>query len=275
MWRQGMKFAIATVATLALFGLVSLGFDASAVRVFLGITPPLDVPYVGTRSAMVDAMLDMAEVGASDHVIDLGTGDGRILIAAARDRGASGLGVDLDPTLIDSATAEAAKLGLSDHLTFREQDLFETPLHEADVVTMFLLPSVNLRLRPRLLEQLRPGTRVVSNRFRMGDWRPDEVRRASGYPAYLWIVPAQIAGSWQLNFEGRSIPVELQQTFQQVDGTALINGEAGAISPVLKGDRLRFSIDLADGKRVFEGVVQGDRLLPTDGAEWIARRQAE
>lgn len=272
-WRQGAKAVAAVVATAALFFLVAFGFDASAVRVFLGLTPPLDVPYVATRSAMVTAMLDMAEVGPSDRVIDLGTGDGRILLAAAQDRGASGLGVDLDPALIDDATDEAARLGLSDRVTFREQDLFETPLHDADVVTMFLLPSVNLRLRPRLLEELRPGTRVVSNRFDMGEWRPDGVRRIAGYDAYLWVVPAQVAGSWRLDVAGRSIPIQLEQRFQEVSGTAVIDGKPQSFSAVLRGNRLRFSLDLDAGAQEFAGVVEGDRLVPDGDADWMARRE--
>ncbi|KLI65244.1 hypothetical protein AAV99_04530 [Aurantiacibacter marinus] len=253
---------------------MAFGFDASAVRVFLGITPPLDVPYVGTRSAMVDAMLDMAEVGPSDYVIDLGTGDGRILIAAALDRGAGGLGVDLDPSLIDDAKAEADRLGLSDRVAFREQDLFDTSLQDADVVTMFLLPSVNLRLRPRLLD-LEPGTRIVSNRFDMGEWRADAVREVRGYSAYLWIVPAQVAGLWRLEFEGKSIALDLEQSFQDVSGTALIDGQSQAVTSILKGNRLRFGLEFGEERRVFEGEIQGDAFMPTDDADWLAERIPE
>lgn len=134
-------------------------------------------------------MLDMADVGPGDYVIDLGSGDGRILIAAARDRGARGIGIEIDPVLVREATANAAAAGIADRVTFKAQDLFETPLAEADVVTMFLLPEVNLKLRPRLLAQLKPGARVVSHVFDMGDWRPDETRRVGGARVHLWTIP--------------------------------------------------------------------------------------
>lgn len=270
-WRQGLKGLVAIAATLALFAAVAFGFDASAVRVFLGLTPPLDVPYVATRSATVDAMLDMAEVGTGDYVIDLGTGDGRILIAAARDRGANGLGVDLDAALIDDANDEAESLGLTDRVAFRVQDLFDTPLEDADVVAMFLLPEVNLRLRPRILE-LTPGTRIVSNRFDMGEWRADDQRQVRGYPVYMWTVPADAAGTWQLEFDGRSIPLTLEQSFQDVTGTAVIGGEVQAITAVLDGDAMRFGLELADGRRVFEGILQEGRFVPKDDANWQALR---
>jgi len=273
-WRPILKVAIAIVVTLTLFFLAAFFVDPSGVRERLGLVPPLDVPYVATRSAMVEAMLDMAQVGPSDHVIDLGTGDGRILLAAAQDRGAGGLGVDLDPTLIEDASAEAARAGLSDRVTFREQDLFETPLSEASVVTMFLLPSVNLRLRPRLLDELQPGARVVSNRFDMGDWRPDDVRRVGGYEAYLWIVPAQVAGEWRIELEGESIPLRLEQSFQDVRGTAVVDGEMHTLSATLQGDSLRFSLDLEAGERLFEGVVRDDRIEPVGDGEWLAVRAA-
>ncbi len=273
LWRKAFKGLAALGITGALFFAIAFGFDASAVRVFLGLTPPLDVPYVGTRPATVDTMLDMAEVGPSDHVIDLGTGDGRILLSAAQERGAGGVGVDLDPVLIDQATDAAASAGLTGRVIFLEQDLFDTPLHEADVVTMFLLPSVNLRLRPRLLEELEAGSRIVSNRFDMGDWRPDDVRRVGGYEAYLWIVPAQVAGSWRLDVGESSIPLELEQSFQDVQGTAAINGQIQLFTPVLRGDRLRFSLDLPGGEQVFDGLVDGDQFFPADDAEWLAVRE--
>lgn len=273
-WRRSLPAAAAVAATGALLSLAAFGFDASAVRVALGITPPLDVPYVTTRSAMVEAMLDMAQVGAADHVIDLGTGDGRILLAAARDRGAGGLGVDLDPVLIENAREEAEQLGVSDRVAFREQDLFATPLAEADVVTMFLLPEVNLRLRPRLLAELRPGSRVVSNRFDMGEWRADEIRRVDGYNAYLWIVPAQIGGQWLLQTSGQSIMLELDQRYQEVSGTALVDGETRAIDAVLRGEHLRFSFEIGGERREFEGVVDGEVLRPAGGEPWQAVRPA-
>lgn len=156
---------------------------------FLGRGPDLDVPYAETRPETIALMLDMANVGPDDFVIDLGTGDGRILIAAARDRGARGLGVDIDPVRIRQAQAAARRAGVADRVAFQVADLFETPLGQADVVTLYLLPEINLRLRPRLLGELRPGARVVSHAFDMGDWRPDERRRIGGDVVYRWTIP--------------------------------------------------------------------------------------
>ena len=185
---------LALVLTLLITGGIALGarcMSPGHVRcswaTLTGDAPKLDVPYLGTRSEVVDAMLDLARVKPGDRVLDLGTGDGRILIAAAR-RGATGLGVDIDPVLIADATAAAANAGVADRARFATQDLFATDLHGYDVVTMFLLPEVNLRLRPRLLA-LPPGTRIVSHAFDMGDWRPAATARVGGSRLYLWRVP--------------------------------------------------------------------------------------
>ena len=244
------------------------------MRVALGLTPELDVPYVATRSATVDTMLDMARVGPEDYVIDLGTGDGRILLAAAEQRGARGLGVDLDPALVREARGNAEDLGVADRVTFAEQDLFETDLSRASVVTMFLLPEVNLRLRPVLLEQLEPGSRVVSNRFDMGDWRPDDVRRTGGYNAYAWVVPANIAGDWRLEVDGRSIPIRFEQEFQRVEGFATLGQEQVIVSFSMDGADLRFTLDLGGEElHVFDGTVAGDRVVPGEGGEWSLTRR--
>jgi SAM-dependent methyltransferase len=169
------------------------GLASCSVATFFGNDPQLDVPYAATRPETVALMLDMANVGPDDFVIDLGTGDGRILIAAARDRGARGLGVDIDPVMIRRAQAAARRAGVADRVTFEVTDLFEMPLGEADVVTMYLIPSVNLRLRPRLLAELRPGSRVVSHAWDMGDWKPDDTRRAGGAVVYRWTIPGRAA----------------------------------------------------------------------------------
>ncbi|VVT12384.1 SAM-dependent methyltransferase [Erythrobacter sp. EC-HK427] len=274
MLRLIAKAVAALVVSVGLFLAVAYAFDPSAMRQRLGLTPPLDVPYVATRTSMVEAMLEMAEVGEGNYVIDLGTGDGRILIAAAQDRGARGLGVDLDPALVAEATRTAARLGLSDRLTFAEQDLFDTPLAEADVVTMFLLPEVNLRLRPRLLAELRPGARVVSNRFDMGDWRPDETRRVAGYEAYAWIIPAKVGGDWVLAEGGASISLTLVQHYQDVRGTAtLADGSSVPVTGVLEGEAMRLTVLFEDGARSFAGRVGEGRFVPDDAGEgWSATR---
>jgi len=149
----------------------------------------LDVPYVPSPEAVVNGMLKLADVHKGDVVYDLGCGDGRIVIAAAKDFGARGVGVDLNPERIHEATENARKAGVSGLVTFREGDLFHANIDEATVVTLYLLPSVNLRLKPKLLRELKPGTRVVSHSFDMGGWKPAKEIEVDGRPLYLWIIP--------------------------------------------------------------------------------------
>lgn len=229
----------------------------------------LDVPYVPTPMRVVDRMLDMAEVGPSDYLIDLGSGDGRIPVAAAR-RGARALGVDIDPMRIDEAHAAARLAGVETRARFRRQDLFETPLREASVVTMYLLPDVNLRLRPRILTELRPGTRVLSHNFTMGDWRPDAEEERDASRIYLWIVPAVVGGSWSLRLaDGTILPLELAQRFQEVSGTL-----AGAPirDATLRGTDFRFVADTRLGARIFRGRVGDSTIEAEPGGGWTARR---
>ncbi len=147
-----------------------------------------DVIFVPTREAVVEAMLDVAKVGSDDIVYDLGCGDGRIVIAAAK-RGARGVGIDIDPKRIQEANANAKDAGVTDRVMFLEQDLFTSDIREATVVTLYLLPGLNLKLRPILMEQLRPGTRIVSHDFDMGDWKPEETVQVDGKTVYLWTIP--------------------------------------------------------------------------------------
>ena len=149
----------------------------------------LDVPYVPTPQSVVDKMLDIAKVTGEDYLIDLGSGDGRIPIAAAKRFGAKGIGVDIDGARVQEARANAVNARVADKVEFKKQDLFETDLSQATVLTMYLLPRVNLQLRPRILNQLKPGTRVVSHSFDMGDWKPDQKIKVDGRTIYLWIVP--------------------------------------------------------------------------------------
>lgn len=196
----------AGLAAVLVLGLIALGgrcasptmVSCSVDTLFTG-GPKLDVPYKGTRPAVIARMLEMGEVGAGDYVIDLGTGDGRILIAAARERGASGLGIDLDAVLIGKARANARDAGVADRVRFETGDLFKAELAAADVVMMYLLPEVNWRLCPRLLAQLKTGARIVSHAFDMGEWRPDETRRAGGATVHLWRVPEPAARSGLCN----------------------------------------------------------------------------
>jgi len=228
--------------------------------------PRLDVPYVATDLEVVDAMLGLARVRPGDYVIDLGSGDGRILIAAARSNGARGLGVDIDPARIRESNDNARAAGVAGRVAFRRQDLFATPLAEADVLTLYLLPEVNLRLRPRILAEMRPGTRVVSHDFDMGDWRWDQRQRVGSAIIYLWTVPARVAGRWTLSAGGRTYPLMLVQTYQRLAGTA---GTARLEQAELTGDRIRFRANLGEGRRTFEGRVNGDTI---EGNDWRATR---
>jgi precorrin-6B methylase 2 len=190
--------------------------------------PARDVPYAPTPSAVVAKMLAMADVGSEDIVYDLGSGDGRIVIAAVRDFHAQrGVGIDIDPQRIEEANQNAQEAGVTDRVTFREGDIFEEDFSEATVVTLYLLSSVNLRLRPRLLEELSPGTRLVSQTFDMGDWKPDqhEVVNVYGWKSnvYFWRIPANVTGTWQVQLDGdngqQDYTLELEQQFQTIAGT--------------------------------------------------------
>lgn len=168
---------------------------AGALTVALAQQPQekkkLDVPYVPTPQSVVDAMLKLAAVTKNDVLYDLGCGDGRIVITAVKNHGARGVGVDIDPERIKEANANAQKAGVSDKVKFLEQDLFQTDFKEASVVTLYLLPDINLKLRPKLQSELKPGTRIVSHAFDMGDWQPDKTENVEGRTIYLWTIPAK------------------------------------------------------------------------------------
>ncbi len=162
---------------------------ALAAAAQTGTSPHLDVPYVPSPNAVVDGMLKLANVKKGDVVYDLGCGDGRIVIAAARDYGAKGVGVDLNPERIREARENAKNAAVENLVRFEENDLFKANISDATVVTLYLLPSVNERLRPKLLQDLKPGTRIVSHSFDMGDWKPDKDEMVEGRHVYLWVVP--------------------------------------------------------------------------------------
>lgn len=155
-----------------------------------------DVIFVTTPPAVVKAMLEVAAVGPDDFVLDLGSGDGRIPIAAARDFGARGVGVEIDSALIDAARENARRAGVADRVQFLQEDLFQTDVSQATVVTLYLLPPLNLKLRPRLFNELKPGARVVSHAFHMGDWKPDQELTVEGRKVYLWIIPPDAKGRY-------------------------------------------------------------------------------
>ena len=235
----------------------------------------LDVPYVPTPNEAVYRMLELAEVQADDYVIDLGSGDGRIVIAAARDWGVKrALGIEIDPERIAEANEGAKEAGVEDRVRFERGNLYEIDFSEVDVLTMYLLPSINLDLRPIILETLRPGTRVVSHAFDMGDWRPDRYIQVQGRYVYYWVVPARVEGTWEvMHTDGSSFSVEIKQTYQRIEGIALIEGRPRPLMFAdLHGDTIRFSLE----NRHYAGQVDGERITPLPGNKlvtgWHAKR---
>jgi len=227
-----------------------------------------DVVWVPTPQALVDKMLDMAKLTPKDYLIDLGSGDGRTVITAAK-RGVKALGIEYNPDMVELSKRNAAKEGVSDKATFVKADLFESDFSQAQVITMFLLPSINLKLRPKILN-LKPGTRIVSNTFDMEDWKPDETATVEGCTnwctAHLWIVPASVEGTWKTP-QGELV---LKQSFQMLSGT-LKNGNVAA--PIrngkMNGDRITFT---AAGTP-YTGRVNGNAIEGTaGGATWTATR---
>lgn len=233
-----------------------------------------DVIWVPTTPALVDKMLDMADVTPQDFVVDLGSGDGRLVIAAAK-RGARGLGIEYNPGMVELAREKAREAGVGDKTRFMQADLFETDFSQATVVTMFLLPRLNHKLRPKILE-LTPGTRIVSNSFGMGEWQPEETDEVSDdcgsyCKAYLWIVPAKVAGTWRFPHG----ELRVAQKFQMLSGSLSRDGRTVSIEDArLRGDRLSFRAGSAQyvGRvkgNAIEGVVMADGLPPR---QWIAKR---
>jgi SAM-dependent methyltransferase len=231
-----------------------------------------DVVWVPTNQHLVDKMLDMAKVTASDYVIDLGSGDGRTVITAAK-RGATARGIEYNPDMVALSKGNAEKEGVTGKATFEQADLFETDLSRATVVTMFLLPSINLKLRPKLLD-LKPGTRIVSNSFDLGEWTADETASVkedcmSHCTAYFWLVPAKVEGTWQTP-QGE---LKLEQKYQNVTGTLSKGNVIAPVSGRLAGDAIVLT---AAGVR-YSGTVAGDVIAGksnADGkdADWKATR---
>lgn len=224
----------------------------------------LAAPFVGSQPGDVAIMLDLAAISPADYLIDLGAGDGRIVIEAAR-RGTPGHGVEINRHLVDSAREGARDAGVDAITTFIQGDIFEAPLRDASVITLFLMPEANLRLRPRLLTELAPGSRIVSNRFDLGDWEPDQRRQGSSGALYLWHVPARVQGSWRLLLEEREYPLELRQDYQKLQAR-LQQGrhwQGGA----LQGRQIHFALELEGDTVEFRGwagehEMSGTALLP-------------
>ncbi len=225
----------------------------------------LDVPYVPTPHDVVAAMLDVTDVAPGDYVIDLGSGDGRIVIAAAK-RGAVGHGIDLNPVRVEEAEEKARKVGVQDRVVFLEGDLFDADISRATVLTMYLLSSVNLRLKPVILDQLRPGTRVVSHSFRMGNWEADEHLEIDGRHVYYWVVPANVMGNWEWESNGLKFSMDARQEYQKIDiDVNYGNSSMMVTDPLLVGERISFSaIDKNNGHSyLFSGRIEGSTISGT------------
>ena len=231
-----------------------------------------DVVWVPTPQALVDKMLDMAKVTSKDYVVDLGSGDGRTVITAAK-RGAKAHGIEYNADMAELAKRNAIKEGVTGKATFANADIFKSEFADATVVTLFLLPGLNLRLRPTLLA-MKPGTRVVSNTFNMDDWQPDETAQVtegcnSFCRAYLWIIPAKVEGTWRF---GQS-ELKLEQTYQMLKGTLTTGNVVAPVTGKLNGDAITFT---AAGTE-YTGSVQGGAMSGTSKgaaqAQWTAQRK--
>jgi hypothetical protein len=264
------------IVLLAMLALLAIGAPAQGQPANSEFQPRVgqagkDVVWVPTPQALVDMMLDMAKATPSDFVMDLGSGDGRTVVTAAK-RGMRAHGIEYNPDMVELSKRNAASEGVSDKATFAKADLYESDFSQATVITMFLLPEINLKLRPRLLA-LKPGTRIVSNTFTMGEWGPDESSSVdrdcfSWCTALLWIVPAKAEGTWKLA-DGE---LSLKQSYQMLTGTLQNSAGTMQITGRLRGDQ----ITLSGGGKEYSGRVSGDTIAGTvqGGGSWQARRAA-
>ena len=247
----------------------------------------LDIHYLQTEEHIVEEMLRLLEIRNGDILYDLGCGDGRIVIQAAKKPGVRGVGVDIDPRRIAESTANASAANVADRTTFLQQNLFESDIRRASAVTLFLLDEINLRLRPKLFRELRPGTRIVSHNFRMGDWEADKkvslgLRLDGFHNLYFWVIPANVSGLWEGRHKGETWSLSVRQRFQRINGTLTINGKIALplLEPTITGDVIRFSVrDENPGRALtFEGKVKGDvmeglfRRIATGETRWRATR---
>lgn len=256
--------------------LVASSLFASCITVSAQQRPNLDVPYIKTPTTVVERMLEIAEVDGHDSLIDLGSGDGRIPITAARLYGTQGLGVDIDPERTQEARAAASAAGVADLASFRTEDLFETDLSRATVISMYLFPEINHRLRPELLK-LEPGTRIVSHAFHMDDWTPERHEVVDGRDIFLWTVPAQLEGLWRIHAQGyQSFVLRVWQQFDRVQATATTLDERSI--PVtdmrLQGPDIHFSLNTTEGLFTFSGSVDGKTMTGESNraGNWTAEK---
>jgi len=261
-----------------------------------GDKPPVNAgPYVPSPEGVVSQMLEMAEVGPDDYLIDMGSGDGRIVLTAAKLRGARGLGIEIQPDLVSLSQEAARREGIADRVRFVRQDLFHTDVSQATVVTLYLLPDTVNLLAPKLQKELRPGTRVLSHDYPLAGWLPEsfrefdqpEKKNATGIPkavVYLYHVPAQLGGRWRLtapaDLARQPVVLSLRQQWQKLDGMATIGGRAVTLDDVvLRGESLSFGLALRGGTARFDGRAGPDGLSGTlaaggENRPWRAVREA-
>lgn len=228
-----------------------------------------DVIWIPSPDAVVDRMLQMAEVTPNDRVVDLGSGDGKIAIAAARNHGARAHGLEYNPQMVELSNKLATDAGVADKVSFRQADIFQSDFSSATVVTMYLLPELNLRLRP-ILFKMTPGTRVVSHSFNMGEWIPDEIARAPGGEMYMWRVPANASGQWRVTTPGTTTAPEafsFTQKFQFIEGRATFGQlTASIVRPHMSGENISFEVrDRTGALLQVDGKVAGNRIVGTIG----------
>jgi SAM-dependent methyltransferase len=268
-----MKLLLPTMAAIGTLSVLPAGSEE---------TPELDVPYVPTPQAVVDTMLDMVDLKDGDVVWDLGCGDGRMVITAAKRKNIRGIGVDLDPQRIRESNDNAKKSNVEDKVKFRVADLFKTDFKDATVLTMYLLETVNRKLRPIILRDLAPGARIVSNTFSMGDWKPDMIKvtenESFSRTLYYWVVPSNITGEWEWRMEESIGTINIEQSFQEFGGTVTMGDKEYLIEEGrINGRDITFTLEVPDrGRSVYSATADGDHLVgEIDGKKWTAKRQQD
>lgn len=275
--KSGLKFLAARKQTI-------IG-SLTIILLIIGILPSLaqelsKLPYVPTPQVVVDEMLKLANVTAKDFVVDLGSGDGRMIITAARNFKASGLGVDIDPKLIELSNKEAKATGVADRAKFIEQDMFKADIGKATVVTLYVLPDFMEKLRPKLLSELKPGTRIVAHDYYMSEWYPDrqfsltvpEKVKANGTDKaylYLWIVPSIVGGDWRMEFDAggsnrQLIVMEINQRYQMINASAEnLAGPMKIENALIRGDEISFDLSIGPSPYRFTGKVSNGKMEGT------------